>query len=192
MQYGDVVLRDSSNGHVVMFVGDKRIVHASSSHGNTATGDQEGNEILISNYSNKPYEYVLRYGNGEVEDIVSEIKRFQKWLNDSYSAGLTVDGVYGNNTKIAATKAYQQILGVTADGVFGSGSKNAVVALSDGDISHAVYIMQGMLYCKGFRPQGISGVFGAATENSVKNFQLSKGLTVDGVAGKEFMYALYN
>ena len=40
------------------------------------------------------------------------------------------DGIYGTNTRKAATKAYQQILGVTPAGIFGSDSKATVKILS--------------------------------------------------------------
>lgn len=120
------------------------------------------------------------------------IQAFQTWLNNTYSAGLTADGVYGNNTKKAAIKAYQKILGVTADGVFGAASKAAVKTLSAGSKGNDVHIMQGMLYCRGFNPNGVDGVFGSGTTTAVKNFQKSVGLKDDGAAGKDTMYALYN
>ncbi|MTK06835.1 MAG: glycoside hydrolase family protein [Hungatella sp.] len=120
------------------------------------------------------------------------IRAFQNWLNSNYSSGLTADGLYGSNTKKAATKAYQRILGVTADGVFGAGSKAAVKTLKSGDKGNAVHIMQGMLYCRGFDPNGVDGTFGSGTTSAVKRFQSSKGLSADGLAGPGTMYALYN
>lgn len=122
----------------------------------------------------------------------STIRAFQTWLNDNYASGLTADGMYGNNTKKAAIKAYQKILGVTADGVFGAASRDAVQLLKSGSRGNDVHIMQGMLYCRGFDPKGVDGTFGAGTESAVKAFQASKGLTADGKAGKDTMYQLYN
>ncbi len=122
----------------------------------------------------------------------STILAFQKWLNTNYASGITANGVYGTNTKKAATKAYQKILGVTADGAFGAGSKAAVKTLKQGNSGNAVHIMQGMLYCRGFNPNGVDGIFGSGTTTAVKNFQASKGLTADGYAGPSTMYALYN
>jgi peptidoglycan hydrolase-like protein with peptidoglycan-binding domain len=49
-----------------------------------------------------------------------------------------------------------------------------------------------MLYCRGFNPNGVDGTFGAGTTSAVKQFQASKGLTADGIAGANTMYALYN
>lgn len=122
----------------------------------------------------------------------STISAFQKWLNNNYSAGLTVDGYYGPATHKAATKAYQKILGVTADGIFGSASKAAVKTLKNGSSGNAVHIMQGLLYCKGYNPNGVDGIYGAGTVAAVKKFQSAKGLSVDGIAGPNTMYALYS
>lgn len=198
MKYGDVLLRPktaSRGGHTVMYIGGKQIVHASTSDGHPETGDQTGKEICVRSYYNGNWVYALRYTGGSGGGTTTgdkTVSTFQTWLNNNYACGLTVDGVYGNKTKKAATKAYQKILGVTADGIFGSASKAAVVTLKVGSKGNAVRIMQGMLYCRGFNPNGINGTFGAGTTKAVKNFQLSKGLTADGKAGKDTMYALYH
>lgn len=122
----------------------------------------------------------------------STISAFQTWLNTKYSSGLTVDGIYGKNTKVAATKAYQKELGVTVDGIFNLGSKVAVQTLVQGNIGNSVHLLQGMLYCRGFDTNGIDGIFGFGTKTAVENFQSSKGLGVDGKADLATMYALYN
>jgi N-acetylmuramoyl-L-alanine amidase len=136
---------------------------------------------------------LLRYiggGGGSTGD--STVRSFQTWLNNNYSAGLTPDGTYGANTKKAATIAYQRFLGVTADGIFGASSKAAVKSLTSGSKGNAVHLLQGMLYCRGFNPNGVDGTFGAGTTSAVKSFQASKGLTADGIAGANTMYSLYN
>lgn len=119
------------------------------------------------------------------------IKSFQKWLNNNFSSGLTVDGYYGPATHKATTKAYQKVLGVTADGIFGAASKAAVKTLKSGSNGKAVHLMQGLLYCKGYNPNGVDGIYGSGTVAAVKKFQKAKGLTVDGIAGQNTMYALY-
>lgn len=122
----------------------------------------------------------------------STIRSFQTWLNSNYGSGLSVDGIYGTNTKVAATKAYQKVLGVTADGIFGTNSKNAVKTLSSGSTGNAVHLLQGMLYCRGFNPNGVDGTYGSGTKSAVASFQKNKGLSSDGIAGPATMYALYN
>lgn len=120
------------------------------------------------------------------------IKNFQSWLNTTYALGLSTDGYYGPKTKKAATIAYQKELKVTADGIFGANSKAAVVVLKSGSRGNSVHILQGMLYCLGYDPNGIDGIYGAGTGNAVKNFQKDRGLTSDGIAGANTMYALYH
>lgn len=122
----------------------------------------------------------------------AQVKAFQTWLNKNYAAGLAVDGIYGTKTQKAAVRAYQKILGVTQDGVFGSKSKAAVKTLKSGGDGDAVYILQGMLYCKGYSPKGQDGKYGANTTSAVKAFQSAKGLKTDGLAGKNTMAALYS
>ena len=197
LAYGDVLLRTGSSGHTAMFIGNSQIVHASKNENGTTTGgktgDQTGKEICTRSYYNSPWTYVLRYtegGGGTTGD--STIRSFQTWLNNNYSSGLTPDGIYGSNTKTAATKAYQKVLGVTADGIFGANSKAAVKTLKSGSTGNAVHLLQGMLYCQGFNPNGVDGTFGSGTTAAVKSFQSSKGLTADGLAGADTMYALYN
>lgn len=102
------------------------------------------------------------------------------------------DGIYGTNTRKAATKAYQQILGVTPDGIFGSDSKAAVKILRAGDRGNDVHLLQGMLYCRGFNPNGVDGILGNGTTSAVRSFQSNQGLSPDGLAGPDTMYALYN
>lgn len=197
MRYGDVLLRLKSgtkSGHTVMYIGNNQIVHASTSDGHPESGDQTGKEICVRSYYNGNWGYVLRYtgkGSGGVAGDAT-IRAFQAWLNSNYSTGLTIDGKYGHDTKKAAIKAYQKILGVTADGVFGPASKEAVKILKAGSRGNDVHIMQGMLYCRGFNPNGVDGIFGSGCTTAVKKFQSSKGLMADGLAGKDTMYALYN
>lgn len=197
LEYGDVLLRTGNSGHTAMFIGGGQIVHASQNENKDITGgktgDQTGKEICTRSYYNSPWTYVLRYtGGGGSPTGDSTIRSFQTWLNDNYSAGLTTDGKYGANTKKAATKAYQRILGVTADGIFGTNSKAAVKTLKSGSKGNDVRLLQGMLYCRGFNPNGVDGIFGSGTTAAVKKFQTSNGLTPDGIAGANTMYALYN
>lgn len=102
------------------------------------------------------------------------------------------DGIYGTNTRNAATKAYQQILGVTPAGIFGSDSKATVKILRAGDRGNDMNLLQGMLYCRGFNPNGVDGILGNGTTSAVRSFQSNQGLSPDGLSGPDTMYALYN
>lgn len=125
-------------------------------------------------------------------DLKAEgIKKFQAWLNSDYAMGLTVDGIYGANTRTAAIKCMQMQFGVTVDGVWGTKSKAACVTLGKGDSGHCVYILQGMLYCRGSIYSGFDGTYGSLTESEVKAWQKANGLTQDGIAGKDTFTSLF-
>ena len=83
---GDVLL--NIKHHTAMYVGNGKEVEASINELGTATGgktgDQTGKEILIRNYRNYPWDYVLRYkenaGMKSVEEIAIEVIE-GKWGN---------------------------------------------------------------------------------------------------------------
>lgn len=74
LKRGDILLYHnigSGNGHTAMYVGDGKIVHATSNEfggvTNGKAGDQTGKEICVANYYNYPWSCVLRYESNDVE-----------------------------------------------------------------------------------------------------------------------------
>ena len=69
----------------------------------------------------------------------SDISAVQRWLNNNYNTGLSVDGVYGPLTKAALVKALQTELnnqfgaGLAVDGQYGNLTNSAVVNIQYGD-----------------------------------------------------------
>jgi hypothetical protein len=128
----------------------------------------------------------------------THIKQFQTWLNTNYKTGLTVDGSFGRLTRVGAVKALQTYLnssckaGLVVDGSFGSLTKASLRgrAIKQGATGDLVYILQGLLYCRGYDPGGLDGEFGSKTLAAVKKFQSAKGLTADGVAGADTFASL--
>lgn len=126
----------------------------------------------------------------------NKIAEFQAWLNSNYNTKLIVDGVYGNNTKRGALKAYQSYLNATyntnlvVDGIWGNKTKWAVKTITSNMVGNDVYIVQGMLYCLKYDPNGFDGVFGKGMLNCVKKYQATNGLVADGIIGKGTMEAL--
>lgn len=120
----------------------------------------------------------------------------QAWLNENYSAGLDVDGIYGALTKSALVAALQTELnkqcdaGLIVDGVFGQATKAAVFNVSRGCRGNITRILQGLLLCTGYGAGGFDGIFGAGTEAALREFQYRASLEVDGVAGKTTFAAL--
>lgn len=122
--------------------------------------------------------------------------QFQEWLNSGYSGGLTVDGLWGPKTKAAAIKALQTELntqfskGLAVDGIFGSKTKAACVNVKEGANGNLTQIIQGVLYCLGYDPKGFDGIFGSGCAAAVQSFQRAKGLSADGIVGKNTWSAL--
>lgn len=137
----------------------------------------------------------------------NKIKAFQKWIN-SYlpakylSAKLEEDGKYGALTRKAAIKALQYWLnstysaGLAVDGSYGPLTKKKTPLIIKGCKGPGVYILQGLLYAKGYDPKGFDGSFGASggmgCYNAVKAYQKDVGIEVDGKAGGETFYKLFN
>ena len=126
----------------------------------------------------------------------SSIKSVQAWLNATYNTGLTVDGVYGTLTKQALVKALQTQLNkqyganLAVDGIYGTATNSAVRTLSSGSSGNLTKILQGLLICNGYSTNGFDGIYGNGTVSAVKAYQLKKGLTADGIAGKATFSAL--
>ena len=59
---GDVLLNTAN--HAAIYLGNGRIVQASSDRGHPETGDQTGTEIWETGYYNYPWDVVLRYKKG--------------------------------------------------------------------------------------------------------------------------------
>lgn len=85
----------------------------------------------------------------------------------------------------------------TSHGAFGSGTALRRVPISAAG-SRDCYLIQGnngagvsalqtaLLYCEGYYiGPGVDGVFGSSTKAGLKNFQLAKGLVVDGEYGNQ-------
>ena len=175
----------------IVNTGDGYEVEASINELGKATGgtpgDQTGREFLKRSYRNYPWTHILRF-TGEVPVVtdtkIDTVKEVQAWLNNNYSSGLTLDGLYGSLTKKALTKALQKELGVVADGIYGPKTNAAVKNLRNGSDGALVKVLQGFLVCNGQKSAYIDGDFGTGTETALKAVQKAYKLTVDGVAGK--------
>lgn len=55
--------------------------------------------------------------------------------------------------------------------------------LRRGSLSNYVLIAQDDLNTLGFRTGGLDGIFGSRTDEAVRNYQRSRGLTADGIVG---------
>ena len=101
---------------------------------------------------------------------------------------LTVDGQFGTNTLNAVTQ-FQQTNGLAADGVVGNNTWRTLLALPPrptvrrGSRGTYVKYLQEKLISKLYPAGTIDGIFGANTEQAVREFQQENDLTVDGIVG---------
>ncbi|NJL02205.1 MAG: hypothetical protein HC910_17170 [Spirulinaceae cyanobacterium SM2_1_0] len=117
------------------------------------------------------------------------------------------DGVFGAGTA-EAVRLFQQKRGLTADGIVGSTTRAALAAMRSSPATpktsqspralrltnppqrgNDVRLLQAALRTAGER-LGTDGVFGAATDRAVKEFQQRQGLLPDGVVGASTRAAL--
>lgn len=201
---GDVLL--NTKHHAAMYCGNSKEVEASLNEKGTITGgtpgDQTGREFRVQNYRNYPWTHILRFTdkmpisvntstsiNGKI-DTVQEV---QIWLNNNFASGLTIDGLYGTQTKKALVKALQKTLGFTGndvDGIFGNITRSKVKTLSKGNKGTLVMILQAFLVCLGYKEAYVDGDFGSGTDSAVRQLQRRYGLEVDGEAGKNTFTAI--
>ena len=95
-----------------------------------------------------------------------------------------------NSAKNSGVWAYVEPLSLTPSWVhfdkrFGNPAcqSGGYPTLRRGSISNYVCITQDDLNILGFRTNGLDGIFGSATENAVRRYQQSRGLTADGIVG---------
>ena len=133
--------------------------------------------------------------NEDVED--EDIAEVQEWLNNTYNAGLAVDGIYGEKTHAALVKALQTELnkqfnaGLSVDGIFGAKTKAACINVRKGAQGNLTRIIQCCLLIHGY-DISLDGVFGSRTEECVKAFQKVRAITQDGVVGKNTWTNLFD
>lgn len=126
------------------------------------------------------------------------IKYIQTTLNQRYNTGLNVDGYYGPLTKKGLVKGLQSELnkqygaGLSVDGIFGPATKSKCPVVRKGARGNITWLIQAMLYCKGYSTNGIDGIYGDGTFNAVKLFQKNNGLIQDGACGPNTFEKLFN
>jgi N-acetylmuramoyl-L-alanine amidase CwlA len=132
------------------------------------------------------------------DNRIDTVKEIQAWLNKNYNTRIKEDNIFGSETKKALIKAYQTELnkqfkaGLKVDGIWGKLTRNATKNVKKGAKGNLTKILQATLFCLGYKDVGlIDGVFGRATDSTLRRFQKSKGLASDGIAGKDTWEALF-
>lgn len=127
-----------------------------------------------------------------------KIREIQHTINERYNVGIDEDGYFGPKTKTALLKALQTELNnqfgekLVVDGIWGQKTYDACVDVRLNAKGNITYIIQAMLYFKGYNTNGIDSIFGNGTTSAIRKFQSDNKLTVDGVCGKNTFKALFN
>lgn len=207
---GDIFLKEGH--HVVMCTGANNIVHASINEKGKTTGgkpgDQTGKEICVRSFYNYKggWDYHFRFSDGNSTQPTTKPSKSRNEtiaLGQQHTINMTghnigVDGMYGPQTRANIVRCFQVAMnhdyhsGLKVDGACG---KNTINALGKhyvklGECQEMVRAVQVALYCYGFNPGKTDAIFGDNTKLAVLQFQRAKGLTADGVAGKNTIRAL--
>jgi len=138
---------------------------------------------------------------GDRGAAVEDIQRRLRMLG--YDLGPTgIDGVFFGRT-LDAVRTFQSQHGIVDDGLVDDETWSTLVdatfALGDRMLylrmpyfhGHDVSTLQEALSALGFACGRIDGIFGAFSENAVRDFQRNVGLPPDGIAGQDTVRALY-
>lgn len=139
----------------------------------------------------------------------SEVRTMQQALKDKGYLSGRVDGIYGKNT-LSAVKAFQRAVGLKVDGIAGSRtfyklysnqnnqttnppSSSAITStLKKGSRGSQVVALQTKLKELGLYQGRLDGIFGSGTYSSVRAFQSSRGLKIDGIVGHNTVSSLFS
>jgi peptidoglycan hydrolase-like protein with peptidoglycan-binding domain len=106
------------------------------------------------------------------------VRNFQR------SRNIQVNGIAGAQTQAA--------LYGTSGGSAGSGGGTSYSILQRGSSGTAVTNLQNRLKSLGFYTASVTGYYGDVTESAVRDFQRSRGIQVNGIAGSQTQAALYS
>lgn len=223
-QIGDVIFfkgtRHSGANHIGLVVnvsgGKVYTVEGNTSGGSTVIDN--GGGVAKKNYA-VSYDRILGYGrpkydkksSGETVKQDSKpasttsgfnalIRDGQIHSNNFANCGISVDGIYGSETKKAGVKVLQQALNLdyksnlTVDGIFGTKSNKALGKhyVKRGETQHMVTALEILLMLKKYNPNGVEcpGVFGSGLEKAVISYKESHGLSKNKIADSDTFKSL--
>jgi murein L,D-transpeptidase YcbB/YkuD len=115
---------------------------------------------------------------------IGENVRTVQYLLTDHGHPVTVDGVFGSQTK-AAVEAFQTAHGLAVDGVVGDETwPLLIVQVAAGSTGDAVRAVQSQIHSRGNGSViAVDGIFGTQTSDAVGAFQQLLGLSVDKIVG---------
>ncbi len=146
---------------------------------------------------NFPFDQIANEtGESKPSKEKGKIATIQTSLNEKYGLNISIDNIYGNETKKALVKGLQTELNkqfgskLAVDGIFGTNTYNACINVRRGAEGNITWLIQSMLICKLFNINA-DEIFGLATESAVREFQKRNGLSQDGIVGKNTFNKLF-
>ena len=146
---------------------------------------------------NFPFDQIANEtGESKPSKEKGKIATIQTSLNEKYGLNISVDNIYGNETKKVLVKGLQTELNkqfgskLAVDGIFGTNTYNACINVRRGAEGNITWLIQSMLICKLFNINA-DGIFGPATESAIREFQKRNGLSQDGIVGKNTFNKLF-
>ena len=127
-----------------------------------------------------------------------QIRYIQETLNKHYNIGLVVDGIFGPATKKGITKALQlednKQYGarLVVDGIMGPNTAKKSPIIRKGANGWITWTIQCMLYCKGYDPGYLDGIYGSKMGTMLVQYQRNHGLVADGVVGYNTYMSLFS
>lgn len=134
LKKGDVLCRgsgSSGSGHVMLYLGDGKVVHAHGGDDNIKGSESWNKSINIENLGSKKYQRVHRFNStvdttaniyyGEVSKRVELLQKYMQW----FGYALVADGIFGTVT-LECVKDMQSKLNVTVDGIVGNDTISAM------------------------------------------------------------------
>jgi peptidoglycan hydrolase-like protein with peptidoglycan-binding domain len=134
------------------------------------------------------------FGEDNTDTTPGKVKAAQSALNNSFNAGLVVDGIWGAASSTAYVQALQKALNsvygsrLDVDGIWGLATSTACSSIlqTQGMHNTVVGVLQIGLYAHGISlVGGIDFSFGSSTYRGVVAFQSNVNLPADGIAGAD-------
>lgn len=129
-----------------------------------------------------------------IGDSGAEVTSIQRKLKKMGYLDGGVDGIYGGDTS-SAVKAFQRDQGLSATGMVDGDTLSTLTSayasysgesvLEPGDSGSKVIKLQNKLLLHGYNPGSVDGIYGAGTEEAVKEFQAEQNLAMTGIADSD-------
>ena len=144
--------------------------------------------LLIETFFCDNQEDVNRYNldamaNAIVKGIIGEVTSSTEVPTPKPSEPVKPSGYDEWVARLQQELNYQFKRGLTVDGLKGPKTLNACPTVKKGAKGNVTRLIQERLNSVGFS-LGVDGIFGTATYNAVKVFQRNRGLSQDGIVGK--------